>query len=96
MDKYGSFRPPAVPLDQISVPTALFYGTLDKLADVADNLWLTKQISPDYLAWSKAYELDHLSFSLAKDMTWFKQDVMSLVNKHSTNVFADPALIATN
>ena len=40
MDKYGQIAPPAVPLDQLSVPTGLFVGTVDNLATVADNDWL--------------------------------------------------------
>ena len=40
MDVYGTVSPPAVPLDQLSVPTGLFVGSYDKLATVADNEWL--------------------------------------------------------
>ena len=32
MEKYGTARPPSVPLEQLSIPTGLFVGSLDKLA----------------------------------------------------------------
>lgn len=37
MDIYGTVAPPAVPIEQMSVPTGLFVGSYDKLATVADN-----------------------------------------------------------
>ena len=80
MEVYGTANPPKVPLDQISIPTALFVGTYDNLATVADNEWLVTQLNPDTLVWNQQYPLGHLSFTLAKDMSWFKTDVMNLVN----------------
>ena len=72
MDKYGQISPPEVPLDQLSLPTALFIGSLDKLATVQNNEWLIEQLSDETLIWHQIYELDHFSFALAKDMTYFK------------------------
>ena len=69
------------------MPTALFIGEQDKLATVADNEWLQTQLNPDVLVWHKTYELDHLSFSMARDMSFFTTDVMDLVNKYATNSF---------
>jgi len=40
MDVYGSFYPPKIPIEQLSIPTALFIGEYDNLATVADNEWL--------------------------------------------------------
>ena len=99
MDKYGQIKPPAVPVDQLNVPTGLFIGTQDKLATVADNQWLETQLSEGILVWNQTYELDHLSFSMARDMSFFTNDVMNLVNKYATNSFAtsgEPTLISTN
>jgi len=31
------------------------------------------------------YPLGHLSFAIAKDMTWFSKDVVNLVGKYATN-----------
>ena len=78
--------PPKVPLDQLSVPTALFVGTYDKLATVADNEWLVQNLPADYLVWNQTYPLGHLSFSLAQDMSFFTEDVMALLTQYSTNV----------
>lgn len=80
MEKYGTLRPPTVPLDKISIPTALFVGTYDKLATVADNEWLVTQLNPESLVWHETYPLGHLSFALAKDMSWFSEDVLPLVD----------------
>ncbi len=87
MEKYGTIAPPEVPVDQISVPTALFVGTYDKLATVADNEWLVTRLNQDSLIWHKEYPLGHMSFTLAKDMSFFKEDVMALVNQYATNVY---------
>lgn len=95
MDKYGTIKPPFVPLDQISIPTALFVGQYDNLATVADNEWLVTQLNPEALVWHRTYPLGHLSFSLAKDMSYFKEDVMSLVNQYATNVYSEEETIAT-
>ena len=40
MEVYATAVPPAVPIDQLSLPTGLFIGSYDKLATVADNEWL--------------------------------------------------------
>ena len=88
MEVYGTAIPPAVPLDQLSLPTGLFIGNYDKLATVADNEWLVTKLNPDTLIWNQTYELGHLSFTLAKDMSYFKNDVMNLVNQYATNSFS--------
>ena len=68
-----------MPLSDLTVPTGLFIGIYDKLATVADNEWLVTQLNADKLVWNKTYPLGHLSFSLAKDMSWFTEDVVNLV-----------------
>jgi len=70
----------------MSVPTALVSGSYDKLADPTDVAWLNDQLSN--VVFAQEYPLGHLSFSLAKDMTWFSQDVMGVINKYATNDFA--------
>ena len=42
LQKYGTAKPPDVPLSNYNVPTALVAGTYDKLADVADIAWLNE------------------------------------------------------
>ena len=51
METYGQRQPAKVPLENITVPTALFVGTLDKLATVADNEKLASILNPDTLKW---------------------------------------------
>lgn len=55
-------------------------GIYDNLATVEDNEWLATQLNPEWLIWHDTYPLGHLSFSLAKDMSWFSTDVVDLVN----------------
>ena len=97
-DLYNSIKPPLVPLEKLSIPTALFVGEYDNCATVADNEWLVTQLNPDVLVWDQVYPLGHLSFSLAKDMSFFTEDVMNLVNQYSTNSFAqtEELFLATN
>ena len=58
----------------------MFIGALDKLATVQNNEWLIEHLPAESLIWHKIYELDHFSFALANDMTYFTQDVLNLVN----------------
>ena len=84
---YGSIEPPQVPLQNLSIPTALFQGSLDRLANPTDVEWLATQI-PDALVFREMYPLGHLSFLIALDMSWFSVDVMNLVNQYATNDLA--------
>jgi hypothetical protein len=43
---YGTDLPPLVPLWNYAVPSALFSGDLDALADPVDVAWLADQIRP--------------------------------------------------
>ena len=68
------------------------------MATVADNDWLVTQLNPETLVWHELYPLGHLSFTLAKDMSYFSEDVVDLVNQYATNSYAteEPTLIETN
>ena len=90
MSVYGTAIPPSVPLDQLNVPTGLFIGSYDKLAPLPDSEWLTAHLNPDTIVWHNIYPLGHLSFAIAKDMSYFKDDVMNLINQYATNSFEDP------
>jgi len=52
------------------------------------------------LIWKEVYPLGHMSFSLAKDMSFFTVDAMNLINQYATNSFAqkeeDELFLATN
>ena len=40
MKRYGQYYPPEYDLRNFSVPTAIFKGDIDELADPADVAWL--------------------------------------------------------
>ena len=75
-----------MPLDKFDIPTALVVGTYDKLADTSDAAWLNEQIKSNVVFYEE-YPLGHLSFVIAKDMSWFTNDVVNLIGQYATNVF---------
>ena len=42
--RYGTYEPPLVPLQNISIPVALFSGSLDGLADPTDVAILSAEL----------------------------------------------------
>ena len=50
------------------------------LATITDKDWLKTKLSDGVVVWDQTYELDHLSFAMARDMSYFTVDVMNLVN----------------
>ena len=79
---YGTDEPPLVPYQNFAVPTALFSGSLDRLASPEDVAWTKEQIG-DNVVFAKEYELDHFSFVIAKDMSYFTNDVMNVINQYN-------------
>ena len=77
---YGTEEPPLVPLQNYRVPTALFSGSLDNLANPVDVAWLKDQIS-EHVVFAQEYKLDHFSFVVAKDMSYFTEDVVNVINQ---------------
>eukprot|EP00347_Sterkiella_histriomuscorum_P002909 403366326 len=78
---YGNELPPLIDLTKISkVPIGLFVGQYDELADKTDAQWLKTQLKT--LTHYKEYELGHLAFFVAKDMSYFTQDAMNLLMKY--------------
>ena len=79
---YNSNFPPEINLQGISkVPIAMFVGTKDELADEIDNRWAKTQLDKT-LVFYKEYELGHLTFMVAKDMSYFN-DVLDVLKKYS-------------
>ena len=62
------------------MPTGLFTGTQDMLATITDKDWLKTKLNDGVVVWDQTYELDHLSFAMARDMSFFTVDVMNLIN----------------
>ena len=62
-------------------------GSIDTLGNPIDNAWLEEQIR-DHVVFSGEYYLGHLSFVIAKDMSWFTDDVVDLIDQYATNSFS--------
>jgi len=71
-----------IPLENITeVPVAMFVGKADKLADPEDAAWARKTIGNAVVRYQMV-EGGHMTFFIAKDMTWFTQDVMNIVKEY--------------
>lgn len=82
MEIYGSKNPPLVPVEKFNVPTALFSGSLDNLADPVDVAWIKEQLG-EHVVFAKEYHLDHFSFVIAKDMSYFTEDAVSVIQQYN-------------
>lgn len=78
---YGQTTPPLIPLNNIKgkVPIGMFVGTHDGLADPTDNQWAHSQMGSAVIFYHE-YTLSHLSFMVARDMSFFTVDAMYLLN----------------
>lgn len=78
-DVYGAELPPRIPVENITkVPIAMFVGKSDELADPVDNEVAKREIPS--LVFYEEYRLGHLAFMIARDMSWFTEDAMSLLD----------------
>lgn len=82
--KYGQYEAPEYALDKIDMPIGIFYGKYDRLADPTDVNILKRMVEKNLVNFTE-YPLGHLSFAIAKDMTWFSNDVVNLVAKYANN-----------
>jgi len=80
---YHQSDPPLIPIQNIEgkVPIAMFVGLADELADPTDNEWAYSQMQKAVIYYHE-YNLGHLSFMVAKDMSFFTIDAMYLINKY--------------
>lgn len=81
---YQQTTPPEYNLKNIDFPIALFGGSLDELADPTDVEWLNEQLGSNVIFYH-TYRLGHMSFAIAKDMSWFQVDAMTIIAKYATN-----------
>lgn len=63
---------------------AVFSGSYDELADPIDVASLVSMLGSN-VVFNQEYPLGHLSFALAKDMTWFTNDVVNVIGQYATN-----------
>ena len=71
-----------MPIDNLDIPVALLSGDLDRLADPLDVAFISEQLG-DKVVFQKQYHLDHFSFAIAKDMSFF-DDAITLLGKYNT------------
>ena len=90
---YNQDTPPEIPLDNISdFPVGLFVGKTDELATVEDNEWLRDILDANgSLGAYNLYGFGHISFYLAKDMSYFTDDVIPFIKSHipATEIFEE-------
>lgn len=82
MEKYGQKTPPDYDLSLLDFPLAILAGEKDQLADPKDVEWTHKQLEHTTVFYYMYY-LGHMSFAIAKDMSWFGVDVMALLNHYN-------------
>ena len=72
-----------IPLEKLKgVPVAMFVGIDDTLADPADAEWAHEKMGDDTVIEYKLIEGGHLSFFIGKDMSYFSNDVLGLLDKY--------------
>lgn len=82
MAKYGQKYPPDYDMSLIDFPIAILAGQQDLLADAQDVAWTHQQLSA-VTVFYHMYYLGHMSFAIAKDMSWFTVDTMAIVNHYN-------------
>ncbi|CAI2369947.1 unnamed protein product [Moneuplotes crassus] len=82
LEIYGDEIPPEYDFSNIYGNKIIqVYGTADLLATPEDSLWLKEQLG-DNLIFSQEYDLGHMSFLLAANMTFF-DDVMEVLQENT-------------
>ena len=82
MKVYGTALPPLVPFEDYNIPTALLSGSLDHMATPTDVAWISEQLG-DKVVFQKQYLMDHFTFALGKDMSFFSVDAVNLLNEYN-------------
>jgi hypothetical protein len=59
----------------------MFVGTEDELADDIDNEW-ARDTMVNGVKFYREYDLGHLSFMVAKDMSYLTTDVMNILHQY--------------
>ena len=78
---YGTDEPPLVPIEDLDIPVAIFSGSLDHIGDPEDVAFLIDKLG-DKAVFHKEYKMDHYTFALAKDMTFF-EDAITVLNQYN-------------
>jgi hypothetical protein len=79
---YGQEDPLDIPVHKISkVPIGMFVGQYDKMASLIDSREAHARMK-QAVKFYKEYPLGHLAFLVAKDMSYFTEDVVSFIKEH--------------
>ena len=71
-----------IPIENISeVPVAIFAGIEDILADTTDAEWARDRIGDNVVHYEEIHA-GHLTFMVGKDMTYFTEGVMDLLQQY--------------
>lgn len=79
---YGQPTPPDYDLSKLDFPIAIFSGSLDNVTPPEDIKWLSKKLEKQTI-YNKEYRLGHISFLFGKDMSYFTNDLMNIMNKYN-------------
>ena len=82
LEHYGQITPPDYDLSLIDFPIAMFAGEKDLVADPKDVEWTYQQLKKHTVFYHQYY-LGHMSFAIAKDMSWFDVDAMAILNHYN-------------
>ena len=71
------------------MPIAIFNGSLDSVVLEADVNVLIDRLG-DNVVHHKVIEGDHWTFSMASDMSWFKNDVVDVLQSYNPTNSSQP------
>ena len=64
------------------MPIAIFNGSLDSVVLEADVNHLIEKLG-DNVVYHKVIEGDHWTFSMAQDMSWYKEDLVNVLQTYN-------------
>ena len=79
---YGQKEPPTIPIEDINIPVAIWNGTRDTSVPPADVDLLVEALGDNCVS-RKEIDGDHLTFPMGKDMSWFQNDVVDILNQYN-------------
>ena len=79
---YGASEPPSVPIEDFAIPTAIWHGLRDDVVVPGDIDILVDALG-DNLISRKSIDGDHWTFSVGQDMSYFKNDVISVLDQYN-------------
>lgn len=79
LERYGSSVPPTIDISTIDgIPIAIFAGEKDLITKLEDTQWAMAQLTKSLVHYS-VHDLGHVSYFIARDMSYFSIDVMDML-----------------